>query len=73
MARLQLELDTETAERLMESAVAERRPVVWQAEVLLRRALGLPFPVVRDPANPEGDPATVGGTGAVPIASGRAA
>lgn len=42
--RLKLEIDSETAERLVASAGAERRPVDWQAEVLLRRALGLPFP-----------------------------
>jgi hypothetical protein len=42
--KLKLELDPETAEKLAESAVIERRPLAWQAEVLLRRALGLPFP-----------------------------
>ncbi len=42
--RIKLELDQEIAERLIETAEKERRPVVWQAEVLLRRALGLPFP-----------------------------
>ncbi len=44
MATLKLNLDTETLERLIERAVQERRPIVWQAEVELRRALGLPFP-----------------------------
>ena len=29
-------------------ALRERRPLVWQAEILLRRALGLPFPVPLD-------------------------
>jgi hypothetical protein len=38
--RVKLELDTETFGRLMESAVAEQRPADWQAEVILRRALG---------------------------------
>lgn len=53
MARLQLDVDQETYVRLAESAVAERRPVGWQAEVLLRRALGLPVPPVGrpDPGN----------------------
>lgn len=44
MAKIKLDLDTETLERLIERAVQERRPIVWQAEVLLRQALGLPFP-----------------------------
>ena len=43
MARLRLEIDPETYERLVAQAVAARRPVGWHAEVLLRRALGLPF------------------------------
>ena len=50
MARLRLELDSETYLKLLDSALAEKRPVDWQAEVMLRRALGLPFPVERDPA-----------------------
>jgi hypothetical protein len=48
MARLKLELDQPTFQRLLETALGERRPVVWQAEVMLRQALGLPFPY---PAN----------------------
>lgn len=44
MTQLKLDLDQETFERLVEVALQERRPVVWQAEVLLRQALGLPFP-----------------------------
>lgn len=42
--RLKIELDSETAQRLIEQAVEERRPVHWQAEVMLRRALGFPHP-----------------------------
>jgi hypothetical protein len=42
--RLRLELDSDTTSKLIEQATVERRPVVWHAEVLLRRALGLPFP-----------------------------
>jgi hypothetical protein len=38
--RVRLELDPETYGRLMRSAVAERRAADWQAEVILRRALG---------------------------------
>lgn len=44
MALLKLDIDAETYERLVEAAVSERRPIVWQAEVTLRRALGLTFP-----------------------------
>jgi hypothetical protein len=46
MATLKLDLDPETLECLVERAVQERRPIIWQAEVLLRQALGLPFPYV---------------------------
>ncbi len=42
--RLRLELDSDTTSSLIEQAGRERRPVAWHAEVLLRRALGLPFP-----------------------------
>ncbi len=42
--RLKLELDKDTTTKLVECAAVERRPVPWQAEVLLRQALGLPFP-----------------------------
>jgi hypothetical protein len=38
--RVKLELDSETFGRLMHVAVAERRAADWQAEVILRRALG---------------------------------
>jgi hypothetical protein len=37
--RLKVELDQDTAERLMRRAVAEQRPLAWQAEVMLRRSL----------------------------------
>ncbi|MBI4499449.1 MAG: hypothetical protein HY689_16295 [Chloroflexi bacterium] len=42
--RLSIELDEPTANRLIAVAVLERRPVAWQAEVLLRQALGCPPP-----------------------------
>ena len=38
--RVRLDLDPKTFGRLVESAVAEQRPADWQAEVILRRALG---------------------------------
>ena len=38
--RVKLELDPETFGQLVKSAVAEQRPADWQAEVILRRALG---------------------------------
>ena len=44
MAIIRLDLDRETWERLVASAVAERRPIALQAEVMLRRACDLPFP-----------------------------
>lgn len=44
MPVLKIEVDSETYDRLVEQAVAERRPVIWQAEISIRRALGLPFP-----------------------------
>jgi hypothetical protein len=44
MARLRLDLDKETFIALTDRALRERRPVDWQAEVILREALGLPFP-----------------------------
>lgn len=40
--RIKLDLDDECANRLIESSVAEWRPPSHQADVLLRRALGLP-------------------------------
>jgi len=44
MARLPLDLDRETLVALTDRAIRERRPIIWQAEVMLRQALGLPFP-----------------------------
>ena len=40
--RIKLDLTQEETERLIEAAVRDRRPVHFEAEVLLRRALGLP-------------------------------
>ena len=44
MQRLKLDLDAETFEALAVQALSERRPVPLQAQVILRQALGLPFP-----------------------------
>lgn len=41
MPVLRIEPDPETFSRLSEDALRERRPIAWQAEVLIRRALGL--------------------------------
>ena len=40
--RIRIDLDPEAQAGLIRSSVRERRPVHMQAEVLLRRALGLP-------------------------------
>jgi hypothetical protein len=50
--RVKLEIGPEATERLVASALAERRPLAWQAEVLLLRALGLPDGL-RRPAEPQ--------------------
>jgi hypothetical protein len=44
MPIIRVELTSESFRRLTELAVEERRPIPWQAEVLLLRALGLPAP-----------------------------
>lgn len=44
MPKLTLDVDDETYERLAYQAVDWLRPVEWQAAVILRTALGLPFP-----------------------------
>jgi len=44
MGAIKIEPDRETRQRLIERALAERRPIDWQIEVELRRAMGLPFP-----------------------------
>jgi hypothetical protein len=51
---LKIQLDDQTASRLMETAAHELRPIHWQAEVMLRRALGTwedpkPAPIVNEP------------------------
>ena len=46
--RLALLLDQETTTALMALAASERRPFDMEAEVLLRRVLGLSDPALRD-------------------------
>ncbi len=53
MTQVRVNLDSETFIRLIDAACSERRPVPMQAEVMLRRALGLPFPYAH-PAQPPG-------------------
>jgi hypothetical protein len=45
MPIVRVDLDRHSFNKLAECAVEERRPLPWQAAVLLRRALGLPFPI----------------------------
>ncbi len=45
MAQIKVDLDRETTVRLAQCAAEERRPMPWQAEVMIRRALGLVAPV----------------------------
>ncbi len=58
MPTLRLDLDRETYDHLLRQAEAERRPIVWQAEVAIRRALHLPFPADKpEDAEPTSDAA----------------
>jgi len=50
--RIKLDLDPETTERLIQAAISENRPVGLHAEVVIRRALGLPFPWPQAGATP---------------------
>ena len=56
MPTLRLDLDRETFEALAPQALAQRRPAVFQAEVMLRQTLGLPFSY--PPAAPGGESST---------------
>lgn len=42
--RIKFDLSSSATEKLIEAAVAERRSIEWQAEVMLSRALGVPVP-----------------------------
>lgn len=44
MPTIKVSLDPETYSSLSDAAVRELRPIPWQMVVILRRALGLPFP-----------------------------
>jgi hypothetical protein len=54
---IKLDLDADSFRRLTELAVEERRPIPWQAEVLLLRALRRPAPTPVDAQVPETAPA----------------
>lgn len=57
MPKLRLDLDRETYEALASEALAQRRPVILQAEVILRQTLGLPFPYPLAAPDGESNPA----------------
>jgi hypothetical protein len=60
MPAITIELDRTAYRRLVEQAAQERRPIGWQAEIELRRALGLPeyaSMVVAAPPGAEAAPA----------------
>jgi hypothetical protein len=41
--RLEIELEQDATAELIRRAIEQRRPIDWEAEVLLRHALGLAF------------------------------
>ena len=45
--RLRLDLEEDATAKLIQRAAEEKRSVGWQAEVMLREALGLPFPALK--------------------------
>jgi hypothetical protein len=45
--RLRLDLEEDATAKLIQRAAEEKRSVGWQAEVMLREALGLPFPSLK--------------------------
>ena len=69
MVQLKVTLDQPTYEALVNLALDERRPVPWQAEVVIRRALGLPFPATVPDPQPQRDLATAGAGGEPPRAA----
>jgi len=63
MTTIRVDIDRETERRLLEESLAQRRPVRLHAEVLLRQALGLAFPIRAtdaDAASGEADAAETG-------------
>jgi hypothetical protein len=59
MARLRLDIPEHCYERLMEIAVQERRPIDWQAEVILIRAVNEYFLPMLRPESPQVEPVSV--------------
>jgi hypothetical protein len=57
MPLIKIDVDADAYTRLIDRAAVEKRPVPWQAEVELRRALGLPFPAsgASEPAGAAGE------------------
>jgi hypothetical protein len=57
--RIKLELDEQTTSRLMQIALAEKRPLSWQLEILVQQAVAQWFvpPLREDPS--AGEPAGV--------------
>lgn len=53
MPSLRMDVPTEVYDRIVAEAKAEMRPIQWHAVVLLRKALGLPFPL---PVEPKPEP-----------------
>lgn len=45
---LKITVEQDVVDALRVLAIAERRPLNWQAEVMLRRSLGLPCPCPAD-------------------------
>ena len=52
MPTIKIDLDPDSFRRLTELAVEERRPIPWQAEVLLIRALAVPVEDIAQGAEP---------------------
>jgi hypothetical protein len=65
MARIRIDIDKETHQRLLRSAMSELRSIDAQAVILLRRALGLqiPLPELTWPAVDADDVAALAGKG----------
>ena len=57
--KLHLNIDQETFERLAEIAIAERRPIGWQAELLLTTAVAQWWTPSLQDYQSEGEPAGV--------------
>jgi hypothetical protein len=60
MPTIQIDLDTKTFNRLAQIAVEERRPIPWQAEVLLLTAIGRWPDRLLDVLKPHESPVTDG-------------